>query len=110
MSVYSSYIYVYITTVCVHITVVVMQSVMLASVCVFLLLLLTGQGSASEFFEVAFVRTTYTVSESVSSVDVCVNLTRPTVDILDEFVVVEVTDFPSSVYIPADVTLASKLV
>ena len=41
--------------------------------------------------------------------EVCVNLTKPQIDILDEFVVVEVIDFPSSVYIPADVTLASEL-
>ena len=54
------------------------------------------------------MRTTYTVPENVSSVEVCVNLTRPTVDILDEFVVVEVYDFPSSVYVPADVALASE--
>ena len=40
--------------------------------------------------------------------EVCVNLTQPQIDILDEFVVVEVIDFPSSVYIPADVTLASE--
>ena len=54
------------------------------------------------------METTYTVPESVGSVEVCVNLTRPTFDILDEFVVVEVYDFPSSVVIPADVTLASE--
>ena len=54
------------------------------------------------------METVYTVSESVGSVEVCVNLTRPQLEILDEFVVVEVYDFPSSVLIPADVTLASK--
>ena len=62
----------------------------------------------SEPFEVAFVKTTYTVPEDVGTVEVCVNLTKPQIDILDEFVVVEVIDFPSSVYIPADVTLASE--
>ena len=64
----------------------------------------------SEPFEVGFVQTTYTVSESVGSVEVCVNLTRPRVgvDIYDEFVVVGVTDFPSSVYIPASAPLASE--
>ena len=51
------------------------------------------------------METVYTVSESVHSVEVCVNLTRPQ---LDEFVVVEVTDFPSSIYVPADVALASE--
>ena len=54
------------------------------------------------------METIYTVPESVGSVEVCVNLTQPTFDILDEFVVVEVYDFPSSVVIPADVTLASE--
>ena len=54
------------------------------------------------------METVYIVSESVGSVEVCVNLTRPQIDILDEFVVVEVTDFPSSVVIPADGTPASK--
>ena len=51
----------------------------------------------------------YTVSESTGSVEVCVNLTLSQIDILDEFVVVEVTDFPSSVYLPAGATLASEL-
>ena len=53
------------------------------------------------------METIYTVPESVGSVEVCVNLTRPHIDILDEFVIVEVTDFPSSVYIPANALLAS---
>ena len=57
------------------------------------------------------METIYTVPEDVGTVEVCVNLTKPglDIDILDEFVVVEVIDFPSSVYIPADVTLASEL-
>ena len=59
-------------------------------------------------FEVAFVEKTYIVPENVGSVEVCVNLTQPPADILDEFVVVEVYDFPSSVLIPAGVTLASE--
>ena len=54
------------------------------------------------------MKTTYTVLEDVGTVEVCVNLTKPQIDILDEFVVVEVFDFPSSVYIPANVTLASE--
>ena len=40
---------------------------------------------------------------------VCVNLTKPEVDIEDEMAFVESLDFPSSVYIPADATLASNL-
>ena len=55
------------------------------------------------------METVYTVSEDVGSMDVCVNLTQPQVDILEEYVVVEVIDFPSSVYIPGDATLASEL-
>ena len=57
------------------------------------------------------MKTIYTVPEDVGTVEVCVNLTKPGLDtdILDEFVVVEVIDFPSSVYIPADVTQASEL-
>ena len=56
------------------------------------------------------METTYTVPEDVGTVEVCVNLTKPGLDtdILDEFVVVEVFDFPSSVYVPANVTLASE--
>ena len=54
-----------------------------------------------------FVETVYTVYEDVGSVEVCVNLTQPQVDILEEFVVVDVIDFPSSIYIPTDVILAS---
>ena len=46
------------------------------------------------------METTYTVDESVGAVNVCVNLTRPMVDILDERVNVFVIDYPSSVYIP----------
>ena len=63
-----------------------------------------------EPFEVGFVETQYTVMEGMGSVEVCVNLTKPGLDtdILDQFVVVEVSNFPSSVYIPADVTLASE--
>ena len=54
------------------------------------------------------METIYTVPESVGSVEVCVNLTKPQIDIFDEFVVVEVTAFPFSVVIPANVTLASE--
>ena len=62
----------------------------------------------TEPFEVALVKTTYTVDESVGSVSVCVNLTRPEVDILDDTVNVDVIDYPSSVYIPPGAPLASK--
>ena len=60
-------------------------------------------------FEVAFVKTAYTIDESIGAVNVCVNLTRPEreVDILDETVNVFVIDNPSSVYIPAGAPLAS---
>ena len=54
------------------------------------------------------METVYTVSESVGSVEVCVNLTRPQFDILDEFVTVEVYGYLSSDYIPVNATLASE--
>ena len=63
---------------------------------------------AVEPFVVAFVETTYTVDESVGAVNVCVNLTQPQIDILDETVNVFVIDYYSSVYIPAGAPLASK--
>ena len=62
----------------------------------------------SEPFVVAFVETTYTVDESVGAVNVCVNLTRPLFDILDERVNVFVIDYPNSVYIPPGAPLASE--
>ena len=62
----------------------------------------------TELFVVAFERTTYMVDESVGSVNVCVNLTQPEIDILDETVNVFVIDDPSSVKIPAGATFASK--
>ena len=51
----------------------------------------------------------YTVIEDEGPVRVCVNLTKPEGDIEEEMVFVESLDFPSSVYIPADATLASEL-
>ena len=60
-------------------------------------------------FVVAFVNTVYTVDESMGSVSVCVNLTQPQIDILDETVNVFVMDNSSSVYIPANAPLASEL-
>ena len=57
---------------------------------------------------VGFVQTTYTVLENAGSVEVCVQLTRPLTDILDETVRVSVVDYSSSVYIPAGAALASK--
>ena len=59
-------------------------------------------------FEVAFVETSYTVFENVGTVEVCVNLTEPQVDILDEEVYVMVFNDPDSVYIPACGIRASK--
>ena len=62
----------------------------------------------TEPFVVAFVQTTYTVVESEGPVEVCVNLTRPPVDILEETVRVRVTNDEGSIYIPAGVKLASE--
>ena len=51
---------------------------------------------------------TYTVDESVGEVSVCVNLTHPMIDVLDETVNVFVIDNSSSIYIPAGAPLASE--
>ena len=50
----------------------------------------------------------YTAIEEEGSVEVCVELTKPEEDIEVEMVFVESLDFPSSVYIPDDATLASE--
>ena len=55
------------------------------------------------------METVYTVDESVAAVHVCVNLTKPDIDILDETVTVFVIDNSSSVYIPPGGPLASEL-
>ena len=62
----------------------------------------------TEPFVVAFMKTTYTVDESVGAVSVCVNLTRPEIDIINETVNVFIIDNPSSIYIPAGASLASE--
>ena len=51
---------------------------------------------------------TYTVDESAGAVSVCVNLTHPIMDILDETVNVFVIDSSSSIHIPAGAPLASE--
>lgn len=61
----------------------------------------------SEPFVVRFVQTVYTVTESDGQVEVCVNLARPEVDILDETLRVEVYRDDNSVYIPLNSTVAS---
>ena len=53
------------------------------------------------------MKTIYTVIEDEGPVEVCVNLTKPEVDIQEEMVFVESVDFPRSVYIPDDAILAS---
>ena len=58
-------------------------------------------------FKVAFVKKTYTVNESVGAVNVCINLTHPMKDILDETVNVFVID-ATSIYIPPGAPLASE--
>ena len=65
--------------------------------------------SLPEPFVVAFIETTYTVIEGEGQVEVCVNLTRPPVDILDETVRVNVFSNESSVYIPDGAEIASML-
>ena len=56
-------------------------------------------------FVVEFVKTAYTVDESVGQVTVCVNLTQPQIDILDESVNVFVAD---NLNFPAGSHRASK--
>ena len=58
-------------------------------------------------FVVAFVETMYTVIESEGQVDVCVNLTQPEIDILEETIHVDVFRADNSVYIPNNSVLAS---
>ena len=53
------------------------------------------------------MKTIYTVMEDEGPVRVCVNLTKPEVDIEEEMVFVESVDDPTSVYIPDDAILAS---
>ena len=60
-------------------------------------------------FVIAFVETIYTVTESEGEVEVCVNLTHPPQDILDETVRVNVFNNKGSVYIPDGAEIASKL-
>ena len=57
----------------------------------------------------AFVKTTYNVSESEGQVEVCVNLTYSPADILNEAVHVNVFNNESSVYIPDAAVIASML-
>ena len=59
-------------------------------------------------FVVAFVETAYTVDESMPAVNVCVDLTQPSKDIIDETVNVYVIDSSHSLYIPSGAPLASK--
>ena len=54
------------------------------------------------------MQTTYTVIEDEGTVEVCVNLTKSEEEAIgDGMVFVESTNFPSSIYIPANATLAS---
>ena len=57
---------------------------------------------------VAFVETTYTVTECDGQVKVCVNLTQPQTDILDEVIHLDVSTSDISSYIPSGSVLASK--
>ena len=60
-----------------------------------------------ERFVVAFVKTVYTVTESELMVEVCVNLTRPDQDILENTVIVNVFKDENSEYIPGGAVIAS---
>ena len=56
------------------------------------------------------METTYTVDESVGAVNVCVSLTHPMRDILDNTVRVSVFDYSNSIYIPRGASLASEFI
>ena len=56
-----------------------------------------------------FVETAYTITEGEGDVEVCVYLTRPSTNIFDNFVGVEVYRNDTSFYIPSGVVLASQL-
>ena len=58
---------------------------------------------------VSFVETVYTVVERDEIVEVCVSLTQPETDILDNAINVEVFVDDESIYIPSNVNKASKL-
>ena len=55
------------------------------------------------------METAYTVDESMPALNVCVNLTQPLTDILEETVNVYVIDDSRSIYIPSGAPLASKI-
>ena len=57
----------------------------------------------------AFDQTIYSVIESELAVNVCVNLTFPSFDILDEVVEVKVYADSNSMYLPPDPNFASEL-
>ena len=54
------------------------------------------------------METSYTVFEDVGTVEVCVNLTEPQIDILNGEVYVMVFNDPNSIYIPPGGIRASK--
>ena len=58
---------------------------------------------------VSFEKTVYEVIESIGRVEVCVILTEPGYDILENTVNVEVFVDDDSIYIPNNVNIASKL-
>ena len=62
----------------------------------------------SEPYIIAFVETMYTVVEGEGPVEVCVNLTDPTFDILDDTISVNILNDESSIYIPSVGILASE--
>ena len=58
---------------------------------------------------VSFEESVYEVVEHDERVEVCVILTQPDDDILDNFINVEVFLDDASIYIPSNVNIASKL-
>ena len=64
--------------------------------------------SSLDPFVVQFVETTYTVTECEGQVEVCVNLTQPQTDILDEVIYLDIIRNDTSRYIPEGSPLAGE--
>ena len=64
--------------------------------------------TSTEPFLVAFTEPVYTVRECEDQVEVCVNLTRPQKDILDEVIHLDIVSSDFSYHITPDSSLASE--
>ena len=71
-------------------------------------MIICAHHTPAEPFSVAFTELVYTVRECEDQVEVCVNLTQPQKDILDEVVYLDIVSSDSSHHIPPHSSLASK--